>query len=172
MPFAPAPASDMSLLDRLLRLLRALGLAGVLGGLSALSAMWAFADTPADLGQWRVLVSTMRAVFYACVFTGILILLPVGGILWWRRREALRDQRWFRALMLILLVTIPGLHISARLTSTELRQAVDAGKTAECARLWDRLGWLFFMALIVFLIASWLATARPGAPRDALRRGY
>jgi hypothetical protein len=159
----PPPASAMknSRLDQALRLLRALGLAGVLGGLGALSAMWAFSEAPANFSDWRVLVSAMRAVFYACVFTGILILVPVGCALWWRRRAALRGQRWFRALMLILLLTIPGLHISARLTSTALRKSVEAGEAAESARLWDRLGWLFFIALIVFLIASWIATARP-----------
>ena len=101
---APVPASDVSALDRTLRLLRALGLAGVLGGLGALSAMWAFSASPATNDEWRLLVGAMRAVFYACVFTGVLILIPVGSILWWRRRAGLRGQRWFRALMLVLLV--------------------------------------------------------------------
>jgi prolipoprotein diacylglyceryltransferase len=162
MHVAPANVSDVSGFDRTLRLLRALGLSGVLGGLGALSAMWAFGASPETVAEWRLLVGAMRSVFYACVFSGILILVPVGSLLWWRRRAALRGQRWFRALMLVLLVTIPGLHIGARLTSIALRKAVNAGDVARAAELWDRLGWLFFIALIVFLIASWIATARPG----------
>lgn len=158
---SPAPAREISGLDHTLRLLRALGLAGVLGGLGALSAMWAFAQTPENLGEWRLLVSAMRGVFYACVFSGIGILVPVGTILWWRRRAALHGQRWFRVLMLILLLTIPGLHIGARLTSMALRKAVDAGDLTRAADLWNRLGWLFFIAFIVFLLAAWIATARP-----------
>lgn len=158
---SPEKAGDVSGIDRTLRLLRALGLAGVLGGLAALCAMWAFGARPANLGEWHVLISAMRSVFYSCVFAGIGILVPVGIILWRRRRDALRGQRWFRALMLMLLVTIPGLHIGARLTSIALRKAVDAGDIARAAELWDRLGWLFLIAFIVFLLASWIATARP-----------
>ena len=161
MPEASAESDAHNSLDHTLRLLRALGLAGVLGGLGALSAMWAFTTVPDDAGQWRILVDAMRAVFYACVFSGILILIPVGGILWWRRRAALHGQRWFRALMLMLLVTIPGLHISARLTSIALRHAVEAGESARAATLWNRLGWLFVCAFVVLLIAAWIATARP-----------
>lgn len=161
MPTESETAAGNTRFDQILRLLRALGLAGVLGGLGALSAMWAFGERPANISDWRVLVSAMRAVFYACVFTGILILVPVGCMLWWRRRAALRGQRWFHGLLLILVLTIPGLHIGARLTSVALRKSVDAGQAAESAVLWDRLGWLFFLALTVFLIASWIATARP-----------
>lgn len=157
----PAPVAGNSRVDQWLRLLRALGLAGVLGGLGALSAMWAFSQVPATQEEWRVLISAMRAAFYACVFTGILILIPVGSMLWWRRRAALRGQRWFRLLLAVLIVTIPVIHISARLTSIALRHAVDEGDLARAATLWDRLGSLFLAGFIVLLIASWIATARP-----------
>lgn len=164
---AAATNAGFSRLDQWLRLLRALGLAGVLGGLGALCAMWGLGAQPANLGEWHVLITAMRAVFYSCVFAGIGILVPVGGVLWWRRRAALRGLGWFRALMIVLIVTIPGLHIGARLTSIALRNAVEAGDVARAAELWSRLGWLFLIALLVFLFASWLATARPGAGRMA-----
>ena len=150
-----------SRVDQTLRLLRSLGMAGVLGGLGALVAMWAFSPEPTNGGEWRLLVTTMRSVFYACVFTGILILVPVGSILWRRRRKTLHGRRWFRTLLVILLVTIPGLHIGARLTSIALRKAVEANDATRAAELWNRLGWLFLIALLVFLVASWIATARP-----------
>ena len=86
-----------STVDRALRALRSLGLIGLLGGLAALSALWAFGPRPDTIDGWRMLVSAMRAIFYPCVFAGILILVPVGLTLWWRRRFALRGQRWFRA---------------------------------------------------------------------------
>ncbi len=159
---AAATNAGFSRLDQWLRLLRALGLAGVLGGLGALCAMWGLGAQPANLGEWHVLITAMRAVFYSCVFAGIGILVPVGSMLWWRRRAALRGQGWFRALMIILLLTIPGLHIGARLTSIALRRAVEAGDVARAAELWNRLGWLFLIAFIVFLCAAWIATARPG----------
>jgi hypothetical protein len=157
----PPPTAQKNHVDHWLRLLRALGLAGVLGGLGALSAMWAFTHVPANQSEWHVLVSAMRAVFYSCVFAGILILVPVGTMLWWRRRAALRGQRWFHLLMVVLILTIPAIHISARLTSIALRHAVNEGDLVRTAMLWDRLGVLFLAGFIVLLIASWIATARP-----------
>jgi hypothetical protein len=157
----PEVSPDVSAIDRLLRALRSLGLIGVLGGLAALGALWAFGPQPDTIDGWRVLVSAMRAIFYPCVFTGILILVPVGLTLWWRRRAALRGQRWFRVMAVILSISIPALHISARLTSHALRTAVDAGDGVRANVLWNRLGWLFASAFVVLLIAAWIAVTKP-----------
>jgi hypothetical protein len=103
----------------------------------------------------------MRAIFYPCVLTGILILVPVGLTLWWRRRADLRGQRWFRVMAVILLISIPTLHISARLTSHALRTAVEVGDLARAGVLWNRLGWLFASAFVVLLMAAWIAVTKP-----------
>jgi hypothetical protein len=152
---------ETSTVDRALRALRSLGLIGLLGGLAALSALWAFGPQPDTIDGWRMLVSAMRAIFYPCVFAGILILVPVGLTLWWRRRGALGGQRWFRVMAIILLISIPTLHISARLTSHALRTAVEVGDLARAGVLWNRLGWLFVSAFAVLLIAAWIAVTKP-----------
>jgi hypothetical protein len=152
---------DVSPIDRLLRMLRSLGLIGLLGGLAALTALWAFGPRPDTPAGWRMLVSGMRAIFYPCGFAGILILVPVGFTLWWRRRNTLRGQRWFRVMAAILVIAIPALHISARVTSLALRTAIDAGDVIGANVLWNRLGWLFASALVVMLVAAWIAVTRP-----------
>jgi hypothetical protein len=155
------PSSLIAPIDRALRLLRALGLIGLLGGLASLVALWAFGPAPVTVREWQILQTAMRAIFYPCFFAGVLVLVPVGLMLWWRRRSRLRGRRWFRVMAIILIVCIPVLHISARLTSHEWQQAIDAGDLEQAALLWNRLGWLFLVGLIVLLIAAWIAIAKP-----------
>ncbi|HEX5690427.1 MAG TPA: hypothetical protein VFX76_10520 [Roseiflexaceae bacterium] len=160
-------SSGNSRIDQTLRVLRWIGMAGVLGGLVILIG-YAFVDEkPADLLRWRDMVGTMRTIFYSTVFAGILILVPVGAILWWRKRAALRGQRWFRLMMVILLITIPALHISARLTSHALQAAVEASEFERAWMLWSRLTWLFVGAFIVFMVATAIAQAKPRLGQSA-----
>jgi hypothetical protein len=155
------PSALIAPIDRVLRLLRALGLIGLLGGLASLTALWAFGPAPLTVREWQTLQTAMRAIFYPCFFAGVLVLVPVGLTLWWRRRSALRGQRWFRVMATILIVCIPVLHISARLTSHSWQEAIDAGELSLSAALWNRLGWLFLSGLIVLLVAAWIAIAKP-----------
>lgn len=146
---------------RLLRLGRALGLIGLLGGLASLASMWMFGPRPDDLAQWRLLVGLMRAVFYPCVFAGIVVLVAVGLSLWWRRRRELRGRRWFHVFAIGLFIAIPALHLSSRYAALSLYRAVDANDLAAATQRWDRLGLLFSVGFLVMLALSALVTIKP-----------
>jgi hypothetical protein len=150
-----------STLDRWLVFLRVLGLSGVLGGLAALVAFMQVSETRNDQAHWHTMVDAMRAIFYSTVFAGILILVPVGAILWRRHRASLHGRRWFRLMMAVLVVAIPALHISARLTSHALTSAVEAADFARAEALWSRLDSLFIAAFIVFAGVTLVAQIKP-----------
>jgi cytochrome bd-type quinol oxidase subunit 2 len=150
-----------ALFDSILKVLRYLGMLGFLGGLAALSAIWAFGPTPKDIDQWRVLIGAARAVFYACMFSGIIILVIAGSLSWWRRRRELHPARWFRFMIALLIIAIPTLHLSARSVALKLYAAMDAPDLARTARLWDKLGLLYFIALLALTLIAALGILKP-----------
>ncbi|MCI0631223.1 MAG: hypothetical protein L0Y44_11290 [Phycisphaerales bacterium] len=156
-----AQQTPSSATDRLLRLLRALGLIGFLGGLAALSAMWAFGPIPQNLEQWHLLIGHVRAVFYTCAFTGIIILVITGITSWLRHRRRLHGARWFRLMLVLLLIVVPASHLSARLTALKLYATIDAGRLDEAARIWHTLGLIYVSSLLALLIIAAIAYLRP-----------
>ena len=83
--------------DAVLKMLRYLGMLGFLGGLAALSAMWAFGPRPATINEWNILIGAMRPIFYACFFSGIVVLAVAGIISWARHRAQLHGARCSRS---------------------------------------------------------------------------
>jgi cytochrome bd-type quinol oxidase subunit 2 len=148
-------------LDVVLRLLRIVGLIGFLGGLAALSAMWAFTPTPQSLEQWHTKIAEVKAIFFACSFTGIIILVVVGSISWWRHRRRLKQQRWFRTMIGMLVIAVPGSHIWARSTAERLYEAVEAGRMDQAADLWQQLGMAYVLSLTIMLVIASIGIIRP-----------
>jgi hypothetical protein len=148
-------------IEALLKLGRYLGMLGLLGGLAALSAMWAFGPVPETIAGWQLLIGLMRPVFYTCFFAGVIVLVFVGSLSWWRHRHHLHGRRWFRVMMLALLVAIPALHLTARAAARDLYAAIDAGDLSSSAELWDRLGLLYLLGFLVLLVISAIGVFKP-----------
>jgi hypothetical protein len=157
-----------SRVDSILRLVRFVGLIGFLGGLAALASLWAFGPRAADAAQWHLLLSAMRSVFYPCFFAGVLLLVISGTTIWWRRRKTLNQQRWFRVMMVMVMVAVPALHIWARLTMMKLDAAIHDARLIEAAGLWNTLGGAYVIALVVFMAVSVIGMFKPrfGQPSD------
>ena len=157
--------------DRVLRLLRYVGLIGFLGGLAALSAMWAFGPTPQNVEQWRMLIAEIKAIFFACSFSGIVILIVVGGISWWKHRSHFHGAIWFRVMMGLLVITIPAFHLWARTTAERLYAVIDAADAdqpaamAEAALIWNQLGAAYVVALVILLGVAAIGITKPGFRR-------
>lgn len=157
---SPQPLAR-STADSLLKMLRYLGMLGFLGGLAALSAMWAFGPRPTTEGEWRVLIGAMRPIFFACFFTGIVVLAVAGGISWWKHRAQLHSARWFKVMMALVVIAIPALHLSARSAARALYSAIDRGELDQALQLWDRLGWLFVIGFVVMLVIAAIGVFKP-----------
>jgi hypothetical protein len=147
--------------DVLLRFLRYVGLIGFIGGLSALSAMWAFGPSPATSQEWQFLIQHVKSIFFACCFTGIVILAIVGSVSWWRHRRVLHGRRWFKLTIGLLAIAIPGSHFGARFTAEKLYAAVEAGDFEHALMLWDRLGVFYLTATVVMLVIASIAIIKP-----------
>ena len=155
------PAATRSAADLSLRIVRFVGLVGFLGGLASLASLWAFGPRPVDEAQWRMLIHAMRSVFYPCVFFGIVLLVFSGTAIWWTRRQPLHGQRWFKLMMVLIVIAVPALHLSARFTMLKLLNMVEESRLEDANALWNRLGMLYVTAVVVFLVVSSIGIIKP-----------
>lgn len=142
-------------------MLRYLGMLGFLGGLAAMSAMWAFGPRPAAINEWNILIGAMRPIFYACFFSGIVVLAVAGIVSWWRHRAHLHGARWFKVMMAMVIVAIPALHLTARHAARSLYAAIENGELEQAAAMWDRLGWLYVAGFFVMLTIAAIGVFKP-----------
>lgn len=161
MPTFPSAGPGSGALDPALRVLLRIGLIGFLGGFAALGSMWAFGSMPDDAAQWKLCISLMRAVFYSCVFAGVVVIAVSGGVLWWRQRRALHAARWFRIMMPLVVLAIPAFHVLGRVTALRLYDAVDEHRLGDAAALWNTLGVTYVSAFLVLTALATIGWIKP-----------
>ena len=144
-----------------LRIARFIGLVGFLGGAASLAAFMWLGPRPQSVEQWHMLIHAMRSIFYPCMFGGIAILVIVGGTMWWRRRQMLNPQRWFRLMMVLIGIFVPALHLWARSSMLIMDAAVDKGDLDRADQMWDRLAWAYLIAVVVFTVVSAIGIVKP-----------
>jgi hypothetical protein len=150
-----------SLLDAVVRILRLLGLLGFLGGLLALAMLSLFGPRPQNAEQWGLMLQATRAIFFPCVFVGIVVLVFAGSALWWRHRRVLHGRRWFRLMMLCLLITVPASHLWARWNMIRLRDAVQHADLERAAAQWDQMAVAYIVSFIVMAAVAAIGILKP-----------
>jgi hypothetical protein len=152
---------------RLLLLVKYLGLTGAVGGLGALSALVAFAPEPQTLEGWVVLRAAMRAIFWPCVFGGLMVTIATGLILLFRQPKVFIGLRWFRVKLVAILVVVPTLHVTARSRVHRFDEALVAERLEELSTRWAETGRIFLVAFVAMLIVGAIGRFKPrfGTPR-------
>jgi len=146
---------------RALLLGKNLGLLGFLGGMAAIASMRWFGPAPADAAQWKLLIGLMRAVFFPCVFAGVIVVVLCGVLLFARLWRQFLAMRWFRVKLVVLLVALPALHLWSRTRVREWYALVDANRLDEALAAWHDVGLRFTVALAVLLPVAALAKVKP-----------
>lgn len=153
--------STPNAIDKTLRIARFVGLIGFLGGAASLAALTWLGPKPRTHEQWELLITAMRSIFYPCMFAGIVILIIVGGSMWWRKRGSLNPQRWFRLMMVLIAIFVPALHLTARTSMLMMDAAVKEGDLFKAQAMWNRLAWAYLIAVIVFTTVSAIGIVKP-----------
>ena len=139
------------------------GLVLMLGGFAALIAVWRFGPEPTTPEEWSFVRRTVKAVFLACVFAGLIITLIAGLGLYLRRRSHWHRQRWFIVKLAMITVLVPPLHFWGRGRMMALDEALAGGNLARAGQLWDQAGRAFALALAVLCVIALLGALRPGS---------
>jgi hypothetical protein len=141
--------------------IKVLGLVGFLGGLGSLAALGLLGDDPTDRAGWVQLRDTMRAIFWPCVFSGLIVTILAGVALWLRHPREFLRMRWFRLKALLLAVVLPSLHILSRGRVTEFYAAIDEGRLDTLSALRDRVTTAFAGALLIMLLIAAIGRIKP-----------
>lgn len=138
------------------------GLVLLLGGLAALSCIGLLASTPETQDGWVHHVGVMRAIFWPCVFAGLVITIVFGILLWGRNPRQYLTRGWFRLKGLLLLTVVPGLHFWARGRVQDFYELIDAESPTEAiATAWAGVWQAFFVTFLIVLALACLAMIKP-----------
>jgi hypothetical protein len=141
--------------------LKHLGLTAFLGGLAALCALGLVGPRPTDAAGWAMLRDVTRAIFWPCVFAGVVTSVLTGIALWALQPRAFLRQRWFRVKAALLVVLLPALHLTARGRVTAFYDAVERADLDAIPALHRHVTWCFAAALVLMLAVAWIGRARP-----------
>jgi hypothetical protein len=137
------------------------GLFGFFGGLAALSALGLFGPRPADASGWVLLKDSMRAIFWPCLFGGLVVTILAGLALWLRHPVVFARLRWFRLKVLLLVVCVPLLHLYARGAVTAMYEAIDEERLADAALHWDAVTRAYLITLVVMFAIACVGRVKP-----------
>ncbi len=129
--------------------LKLAGLGLFFGGDAALVAIGSIGPRPTDAATWDFLREVMRAVFWPCVFGGLVVTIVAGIALFSHHPGVFARTRWFRLKFVLLLVCVPALHLAARGRVTALYAAIDAGDLTALPPLQDQVTTAFAVAFVV-----------------------
>lgn len=158
------PTSDRARSARLRSALLAaklIGLTAFLGSLMALTALGILGPRPTSIEGWTVLRDAMRAIFWPCLFGGLVLTVLAGLGLWLRARKVFLRQRWFQLKLVAFVLVVPILHIRARGRVQEFYAAIDEGRLDALDALWTSVTWGYAIALIVMLGLAAVGRAKP-----------
>lgn len=122
-----------------------------------------FATRREDLDDWRALVDAVGAIFKLVIVPGSFMTVVFSLLLLKRGGRWFLRQRWARIKLVLLVVTLPALHLLARGVFTAIREEVErtgASPEGPTGRL-EVFTLLVVLTILVLLTAIWLARFKP-----------
>jgi len=115
-----------------------------------------------DLEAWRRMLDVVSPLFlYLIVPASFLLAVTSVAMLVPRWRELLR-QRWMQVKLILVVATLPALHLMARSTFEAMRREVRPGSSPEGPTgLFGLFQNLVIASLVVVLAALWIARYKP-----------
>lgn len=144
-----------------LLLLKYLGLVGFLGGLAALAAMGWLVPEPDSMVGWTTLRAAVRAVFFPCLFAGLVVTIVAGLALYLQHPRIFAAQRWFRLKVVLLAVSIPVLHFWTRGRMLDVDAALAAEDLPAIADAWRRVSIAFAVGFFAMLPIGAIGRIKP-----------
>ena len=120
---------------------------------------------------WRLLRGMMRAIFWPCVFGGVLVTITARICLWMRHPVVFSRQRWFRLKVALLAVCIPSLHLMARGRVQAFSDAIDDDNLEVLADLWRGVTQAWIIAFVVLLLVAMVGRVKPRLGQNPAGRG-
>lgn len=153
--------------------LKLAGLGLFFGGVAALVAIGALGPEPVDAAGWVQLRGVMRAVFWPCVFGGLVVAIAAGLALFAHHPRVFARTRWFRLKFVLLLVCLPSLHLGARSRVTAFYAAIETEALPELPARQDHVTIAFALAFVVMAAIAMIGKFKPrlGEELGARTRG-
>ncbi len=138
-----------------------IGLTGFLGGLTSLGAMGIVGPTPSTQEGWELLRALSRAIFFPCVFCGLVLAVLAGACLFGRQATVYFKLRWFRVKLVALTIFIPGCHLWVRGHVTRMYDAIEDGRLADAAASYQVVSIAYLVSAGIFILIALVSRHKP-----------
>lgn len=139
-----------------------LGVAVFLGGLIALACYCLLIEAPVeDPAAWIIIRRSIAAIFWPCVFGGLVLTVLAGAALLMQMPRIFWRQRWFRVKVIALIVIIPACHLWARSHMLAFDAALADGRLDSLPDHLRMLGVIFAITAVLFFAVTVIGRIKP-----------
>ncbi|GAB4186328.1 MAG: hypothetical protein Kow00105_00850 [Phycisphaeraceae bacterium] len=105
---------------------KVLSVAALFGGFLAASVLL-HTHHPASLEDWGHLIEMVSTVFRRLIVPAVLLVVVFGVLLLWQHWRVFLTMRWVQLKLVLLLLTVPPLHLTGRWLIGQARDALAGG---------------------------------------------
>ena len=137
-----------------------LSVAALFGGFLA-AAVLLHASAPQTHEQWTFVITTASTLFLYLIVPAVLCVVLFGVLLFWQHPKVFLKMRWFQVKVVLLILTLPPLHLTGRWLIHHAREALDAGDLDRVAELMGRFTLTVDIAVIALIVVITIGRHKP-----------
>ena len=118
-----------------------------------------------DRAGWERMLDAISPLFLLVIVPASFTTVLSSLFLFWPGRRTLIRERWMQVKLVLLVLTLPALHLAARGTFESIRQEVAEGSPEGPTGQLELFTLLVVVSVAVVLVALWIARFKPWRAR-------
>lgn len=139
---------------------KVLSVGALLGGFMG-AAVLLHTNSPTNHEQWAQLIGTVSTLFTKLIVPAVLCVVVFGLLLFLLHPKVFMKMRWFQVKVVLLILTIPPLHLTGRWLIEHARQALAADDLQRVSELMSRFTWTVDLAVLALCIVIAIGRQKP-----------
>jgi uncharacterized membrane protein len=139
---------------------KVLSVGALFGGFMGASVLLHASD-PQNPEQWARLIETVGTLFRRLIVPAVLCVILFGALLLLQHMRVFLTLRWVRVKLVLLLVTLPPLHLTGRWLIDHARRALEAGQLDRVEELMRRFTLTVDLAVLAVIVVVVIGRHKP-----------
>jgi len=148
---------------------KVLAVAALFGGFLSASVTLHTAD-PGTPEQWTQLIQTVSHLFLRLIVPAVLSVIVLGLALLLQHPRVFLTRRWVQVKLLMLIVSLPTLHLTARGLLEQARRALENGQLDHTAQFMGRFTLVVDLAVVALACVIFLGRYKPRLGQKPIQR--
>ncbi len=125
------------------------------------AAVLLHASDPQTHEQWSHIIATTSTLFLRLIVPAVMCVILFGVLLFWQHPKVFLKMRWFQVKVVLLILTLPALHLTGRWLIHHAREALAAGKLEQVAELMRHFTLTVDLAVLALVVVIVIGRHKP-----------